>query len=91
MLQMVDIEFIRKKHLLDGWSIRQVSRQLHLARQTVRKALASAEPPRYHLAKPRPCPAIDPRVNRAYGELARYYGCIIGPSRVACPQDKPRV
>ena len=33
----------------------------------------------------------DPRVNRAYGELARYYGCIIGPSRVACPQDKPRV
>jgi len=57
---MVDIEFIRKKHLLDGWSVRQVSRQLHLARQTVRKALASAEPPRYHLTKPRPCPAMDP-------------------------------
>lgn len=33
----------------------------------------------------------DPRVNRAYGELARYYGCIIDPSRVGRPQDKPRV
>jgi len=25
----------------------------------------------------------DPRVNRAYGELARYYGCIVDPSRAA--------
>jgi transposase len=33
----------------------------------------------------------DPRVNRSYGELARYYGCIIDPSRVAQPTDKPRV
>lgn len=33
----------------------------------------------------------DPRVNRAYGELARYYGCLIAPARVARPQDKPRV
>jgi transposase len=33
----------------------------------------------------------DPRLNRAYGELARYYGCIIDPSRVAQPTDKPRV
>jgi hypothetical protein len=33
----------------------------------------------------------DPRVNRAYGELARHYGCIIDPSRVRRPQDKPRV
>ena len=59
VLQMVDSEFIRQKHLLDGWSVRQISRQLHLARQTVRKALASAEIPRYHLTKPRPCPAMD--------------------------------
>jgi transposase len=33
----------------------------------------------------------DPRLNRAYGELARYYGCVIDPSRVATPTDKPRV
>jgi len=33
----------------------------------------------------------DPRVNRAYGELVRYYGCIVDPSRLARPTDKPRV
>lgn len=33
----------------------------------------------------------DPRLNRAYGELARYYGCLVDPSRVRHPQDKPRV
>jgi transposase len=33
----------------------------------------------------------DPRLNRAYGELARYYGCIVDPARVATPTDKPRV
>jgi transposase len=63
---MVDVEFIRKKHLIDGWSIRHLSRQLRLARQTVRKALTSAEPPRYHRTKPRPCPIMDP-----YGEVIR--------------------
>jgi transposase len=66
VLTMVDIEFIRKKHLVEGWSIRQVSRQLRLARQTVRKALTSSEPPRYHLSRPRPCPIMDP-----YGEVIR--------------------
>jgi hypothetical protein len=33
----------------------------------------------------------DPRVNRAYGELARHYGCVIDPSRVTTPTHKPRV
>jgi transposase len=33
----------------------------------------------------------DPRLNRAYGELVRYYGCIVDPARVATPTDKPRV
>jgi transposase len=33
----------------------------------------------------------DPRANRAYGELARHYGCIIDPARVRRPTDKPRV
>lgn len=63
---MVDVEYIRKKHFIEGWSIRKVSRQLNLARQTVRKALGSAEPPRYHLSKPRPAPIMDP-----YGEVIR--------------------
>ena len=33
----------------------------------------------------------DPRINRAYGELVRYYGCLVDPSRVGRPTDKPRV
>ena len=47
MLKMVDIEFIRKKHYLEGWSIRKIARNLGISRQSVRKALASAEMPRY--------------------------------------------
>jgi transposase len=33
----------------------------------------------------------DPRVNRAYGELARHYGFLVDPARAAHPKDKPRV
>ncbi|MDQ6614478.1 MAG: IS21 family transposase, partial [Actinomycetota bacterium] len=33
----------------------------------------------------------DPKVNRAYGELAAHYGCLIDPARVRKPKDKPRV
>jgi len=60
MLKMVDIEFIRKKHFVEGWSIRKISRQLCISRQAVRKAISSADPPRYHLTKARPCPVMDP-------------------------------
>ena len=60
MLKMVDIEFIRKKHFVQGWPIRKISRPLQLSRQTVRKALASSEPPQYKLSQSRPCPVMDP-------------------------------
>lgn len=33
----------------------------------------------------------DPRLNRAYGELSRYYGFLVDPARVARPTDKPKV
>jgi transposase len=33
----------------------------------------------------------DPRLNRAYGELAVHYGCLIDPARAFKPKDKPRV
>jgi transposase len=58
---MVDVEFIKKKHVDDGWSIRKIARQLKVSRQTVRKVLAApAEPPRYHLSAPRPQPVVGP-------------------------------
>ena len=33
----------------------------------------------------------DPKVNRAYGELAAHYGCLVDPARAGKPKDKPRV
>src|SRR5215207_3105533 len=33
----------------------------------------------------------DPKLNRAYGELAAHYGCLIDPARASKPKDKPRV
>jgi transposase len=33
----------------------------------------------------------DPKVNRAYGELAAHYGCLVDPARRGKPKDKPRV
>ncbi len=57
---MVDIEFIKKKHFVEGWSIRKIARNLEMSRQSVRKALANSEVPRYKLTEPRPCPVMDP-------------------------------
>jgi len=33
----------------------------------------------------------DPKINRAYGELAAHYGCLVDPARRAKPKDKARV
>ena len=60
MLEVVDIEYIRKKYYVEGWSIRKISKQLGYARQTIRKALASSKIPEYELTKDRPCPVMDP-------------------------------
>jgi transposase len=33
----------------------------------------------------------DPKINRAYEELAAHYGCLVDPARAGKPKDKPRV
>jgi len=33
----------------------------------------------------------DPKINRAYAELAAHYGCLVDPARALKPKDKPRV
>ncbi len=33
----------------------------------------------------------DPRINRAYGELARHYGFLVDPARAGQPTDQPKV
>ncbi|MGI6544688.1 MAG: hypothetical protein ACOX44_17045 [Limnochordia bacterium] len=60
MLAVVDIEYIRKKHFLEGWSIRKISTQLDVSRQSVRKAIADADRKPYTLTKAKPCPVMDP-------------------------------
>jgi transposase len=60
MYSMVDKEYVRKKHFVDGWSIRRLSIQLNMARQTVRKLLADAELPAYTRQLERACPVMDP-------------------------------
>ena len=59
MYGMVDKEYIRKRHFVDGWSIRKISANLKISRQTVRKMLSDAEIPKYQLTKPRPRPAME--------------------------------
>ena len=33
----------------------------------------------------------DPKINKAFGEFADHYGCLIDPARVLKPRDKARV
>jgi transposase len=56
---MVDKEYIRKLHYVEGWSIRKISRQLPVSRPTIRKMLKDSEIPKYNLTKPRPSPVMD--------------------------------
>lgn len=58
MIEMVEKEFIRKKVLREGWSIRKAARVLGIARQTVRRCLVDASPPRYRLTVPRRSPVL---------------------------------
>jgi transposase len=57
---MVDKEYVRKRHYVDGWSIRELSKQLKIARQTIRKMLEDAELPKYSRRQERACPVMDP-------------------------------
>jgi predicted transcriptional regulator len=58
MISVVDKEMIRKLYHVQGKSIHWIARELGLARQTVKKAIQDAEPPKYKLTKPRTQPVI---------------------------------
>jgi transposase len=59
MLEMANIEFIRKQFYVKGKSIRQISLDTGYARQTVRKALNTTEVPKYKRTNPVRKPVID--------------------------------
>lgn len=60
MLKMANIELIRKLHFKEGRSIRQIAKDLRIARQTIRKALNTNEIPTYKRIKTTSSPIIDP-------------------------------
>lgn len=59
---MADIEFMRRLHLVEGWSVRRIATEFHIGRNTVRKYLGrdeSTKAPVYTRARPVICPKMD--------------------------------
>lgn len=59
MLSVDHYELIRRKHLIDGLSVRAISRELGHSRKTIRKALALGTPPGYRRQQPVALPVMD--------------------------------
>lgn len=62
MLTVEEREQLRRAYHVEHKSVRQIAREFQVARQTVRKALASAAPATYTLQAPRPAPMVGPVV-----------------------------
>ena len=60
MIQVDEKETIRRLYFIQRYSIREISKELHHSRKTVRKAIRDASVPKYHLVKARSCPVMDP-------------------------------
>jgi transposase len=60
MIPVEERAAIRQAYYVDHKPIRQIARDHAVARQTVRKALESAEAPRANRARPRPAPVLGP-------------------------------
>jgi len=70
---MITVEYrekIRRAYFIEGKSQRQIARELGCSRDTVKKAICSAEPARYTLARPRPAPVLGPYKARIDALLA---------------------
>ncbi len=59
MIQVDEKETIRRLHFIQRHSIREIARELNHSRKTVRKAIADASVPQYHLTRARQCPVMD--------------------------------
>jgi transposase len=64
MISVEDREKIRRAYFIEKKSLRQIAKELHVARKTVHKAIAAAEPGAYTLTEPRPAPILGPYKSR---------------------------
>ena len=71
MLNVDQKEQIRRAFHIEGKSIRQIAREQHHCRRTVRAAIRDASPTRYRLARPRFRPVLGPFVAFIDDWLAR--------------------
>lgn len=74
MIQVEEIEQIRRAYFIEGQSIRAIARQHRHGRRVVRRALASAEPPQYQRQGPKTAPVLGPyqvRINELLAESER--------------------
>ena len=60
MISVEDREKIRRAYFIEMKTVRQIARDMHVARKTVRKAIESAEPGTYTCRVPRPAPILGP-------------------------------
>jgi len=60
MISVEERELIRRAYFIDHKSLRQIARELHVARKTIGKALASAEAESYKLSTARRAPVLGP-------------------------------
>jgi transposase len=60
MINVEDREKIRRAYFIEKKSQRQIAKELKRSRDTVSKAIESAEPARYALTQPRPAPVLGP-------------------------------
>jgi transposase len=60
MVKVDEKERIRRAYFLHRKSMRQIAREFHHARRTVRKAICDPAPPRYARVVPAPKPVLDP-------------------------------
>lgn len=64
MISVEDREKIRRAYFVENKGLRQIARELRVARKTVRKAIESAEAETYTLNQPRPAPVLGPYKQR---------------------------
>ena len=70
MIKVEAKEKIRRAYYVEKKSVRQIARELKYARQTVRKAIRTAEAERYKLKQPRRAPVLGPYKERIQGLVA---------------------